>query len=234
MADQGAAADELASGDGRGDWLIGGAEPSCVFEGDQRTVHDHACEHHGSVARGEDGLAWEAAEVDPTVARAVGRSGRDEGPDYGVRCERPREARPPRRGARKGRCRGCGCSQQQHRHQGCELQGCAHASSLPSARTPWGRPGESVDGRAGCGQVGLEGVERLIVCRTGGVHCSRGPWIHGATSRASTTGPQPVRRSPVPSSGCGRRYCHQGGRPPGPPRKPISMPVLPARHGMPE
>jgi hypothetical protein len=92
MADQSAAADELAAGDGGRDWLIGGAETSCVLDGDQRTVHEQAREHHGSVACRVDGLAREAAEVDPTVAGAVRRSGRDEGPYYGVRCERPREA----------------------------------------------------------------------------------------------------------------------------------------------
>jgi hypothetical protein len=92
MADQGAAVDSLAAGDGWGDWLVCRAEPSHVFERDQRAVHDQACEHHESVAGGEDGLAGETTEVDAAVAGTVGRKRRDERPHYGVRCERPREA----------------------------------------------------------------------------------------------------------------------------------------------
>jgi hypothetical protein len=92
VADHGAALDLLAAGDCWGDRFVCRAQAANVFERDQRTVHDHACEHHESVACGEDGLAGETAEVDAAVAGTVGRSGCDERPDYGVRCQRPAEA----------------------------------------------------------------------------------------------------------------------------------------------
>ncbi|GAB3906803.1 hypothetical protein GCM10029964_104050 [Kibdelosporangium lantanae] len=101
----------LARGDRRHHRFVDRSQAARVLQGHQWPVHDHAREHHDTVARGQYRLVRGDGDVDAPVAGTVRGRGRDKGAHHRVRGgDRPAE---------------------KERQQGCELGERGHGSSLP-------------------------------------------------------------------------------------------------------
>ncbi|ALG13015.1 hypothetical protein AOZ06_44655 [Kibdelosporangium phytohabitans] len=81
VADDVAAVDTLVTRDRWGDRFVGCPQAAWVFQGDQWPVDDWPRVDHAAVARRQDRAIGPARDVDPAVARSVGRERWDEGAD---------------------------------------------------------------------------------------------------------------------------------------------------------
>ena len=179
-------------------------------------------EHHHPVGRGEHRRRRARRRGRRRDGRPVRGGGRLERPHHRMR-RRQRPARSTTGGGtgttagRTSRSRAA----QWHRQRHDEERQPGAAASENVMGTPMHRGTDRkapmghwpVDNWPGCGQPAVRASSPVGGDR---VHCSRGPWQHGPTSRASAPASRPAAsggpetRSSLSGSGC--RHRHQGGR----------------------